>query len=40
MLKKAFKPSKLFGGWGGKKKEEKEVKERAKRDDDIHIEIL
>jgi hypothetical protein len=41
MIKKAFKPSKLFGSWGGKKKEDKkeEVKERAKRDDDIHIEV-
>lgn len=34
MIKKAFKPSKWFGG---KKKDDS--KERAKRADDVHIEI-
>jgi len=36
MIKNAFKPSKWFGGGKDKKKEQEG---RAKRDDDIHIEI-
>ncbi len=41
MFKRAFK-SKWLPGFGGskKKEEQKEVKERSKRADDIHIEIV
>lgn len=41
MFKRAFKSKWLPGFGGGKKKEEqKEAKERSKRADDVHIEIV